>query len=152
MIHLPQEVTEAVPTLGHRDRQFRGIFAGVIPITICVIFFIGGTYFVLDRWYSGRLEACQSALYVYPGSVILSRLDTPVTQPFGIIKTEMEMATVDDTPTVQQWYSTTWGRYVRQQVQDRDRTEPLSIPPRGWEIEPNPDGNGSLIHLTGYCP
>lgn len=155
MFHIPERAEESAPAptyVGHRDRKFRGVFAGVIPITIGVIFFVLGTYVVLDRWYSGRLVACQSALFVYPGAEILSRVDTPVTQPFGTVRTDMEMNSADEPTTVQSWYSRAWGLYVRRQVENQDRTEPFSIPPRGWDVEPNPSGSGTLIHLTGYCP
>ncbi len=144
---------EAVPTLGHRDREFRSIFSGLIPIIIGVIVLISVTYFYLDRRHMSQVEACQNALFVYPGAAVISRVDEVRTQPFGIIETRMEMTTPDELAAVQGWYSRAWGLYVREQVQNRDpnRNQPLSIPPRGWELEPAPDG-GTLIHLTGFCP
>lgn len=143
---------EAIPTLGHRDREFRSIFSGLIPITIGVIVLISVTYFLLDRQHMSRVEACQNALFVYPGATILSRVDEPLTQPFGIIETRMEMTSPDDPNTVQSWYSRTWGLYVRAQIQHRDRNSnvPVSVPPRGWDIESAPEG--TRIHLTGLCP
>ncbi len=144
---------EAVPTMGHRDRQFRSIFSGLIPIIIGVIILISGTYLYLDRWHMSRVEACQNAFYFYPNAAVISRVDQVLTQPFGIIETRLEMTTPDDPQTVESWYSRSWGLYVREQVQNRDpnSNHPFSIPARGWEIEPASDG-GAIIHLTGFCP
>ncbi|MDX2161789.1 MAG: hypothetical protein SF162_10725 [bacterium] len=146
-----QEPTEAVPTLGHRDRTFRGVLAGVLPITISVIVLFSVVYLVLDRRHAAQVEACQNAVLFYPGAGVIARADRTITQPFGVIETQIALRSADDPETVEAWYRQAFGRYVREQVQRGGTRATLSIPERDWAFQAEPDG-GTSMQLLLYCP
>ncbi|GEM_PF-1191535 len=138
----------AAPTLGHRDRRFRGVFAGCLPITLLTIVVLIGVYLYLNQWVGGRVDACQNAILIYPGSTLISESEQE-TRPLGPVETRIELTTPDDAATVESWYTQTWGAIVRQQTLEND--DNFFSPPRGWQIQARENG-GSVIRIAVVCP
>ena len=147
---LPKTAPNRLPTPGNRDRTFRGVFAGVVPVTLLTIVSVSVAYVLLSLWYQGRIDQCQRGfdLLMYPGATLVTESERAIAPPFGEVLTHIELTTSDDANTVNEWYAQTWALEVRDRMQ-RDPENYVS-PPRGWSVESTE--TGSAIQINMSCP
>ena len=125
-----------------RDRQdhVRGTLGGLILVSIFVgISFVLAVAFLdsqchtqITRW-----------LPLYPDAEIVS-LEHDFFRPQAMGRTVMVLRSPDDAITTRRWYADVWETEA-----DRDPNRGLAIV--NFQVNADPDGEGSLVVLTSSC-
>lgn len=142
--HRKPEGDPEPPPVGSRDRQFRGIFAGVPLIIGLVTITTIALLVFLNARFIARLNECRNAYVTYPRMEIVSEQEPYFLQPNGILLTELYSP--DDPAVVRDWFGRAYGALMRQAVISGDFRD---MPQQTWSVEAA-EGGGSTIMLT--CP
>lgn len=126
-------------TLG-RQRQKRSPLMGCLVVTLVTVLFVVALVFGSDQYC--RYEINQR-LPIYPEATLLS-------QEFNGLRvratgaSQMVVSTPDSPETVQEWY--------RQFNLERVKREgPQGLASVNYVLEPNPEGEGTLIYYNSEC-
>lgn len=123
---------------GVRPRKSRSVFAGVLPITIMVIFTVGTVAVLLNN-------RCQDLfrrdILVYPNADLQSEEWT------FLARQEMVYFTTDEPEVVADWYRLARARAMRQAVITHNFE---FVPPENWIIESVE--TGTTITFVTVCP
>ncbi|MFN8377868.1 MAG: hypothetical protein U0452_04280 [Anaerolineae bacterium] len=129
------------PPVGGRDRQFRGIFAGVPLIIGLVTVALFVLLVILNARFVQNVATCR--LY-YPDSTVLTEDQPYFLQPFGQLTSLLHSPDAPDVVTT--WYNQHYAATVRAAMAEDTLT---AITPITWQVTPADDG-GSEIFLV--CP
>ena len=123
---------------GARPRRVRSVFAGVLPITIMVIFTVGTVALLLNNRCQ---ELFRSDILVYPNAELQSELWT------FLARQEMVFFTTDEAEVVADWYRLARARAMRQAVITHNFE---FVPPENWIISSTEAG--TTITFETICP
>lgn len=125
--------------VGSRDRQFRGLLAGLPIIILLVILSTGAFATYLNQRCQDRFL---SQVRVYPGAALVE------SQHEFLGLQRLVYATGAAPEQVEQWYSQAYAAMMRAAVISGDFS---SLPSEDWLVEA--DGNGgSRVLLMTFCP
>jgi hypothetical protein len=133
-----------LPLVGSRDRQFRGLFAGVPLIIVLVVVTIFALLVFLNSRFMARVAECRTGYNSYPNMQVIDEQEPYFLQPFGRLMTELYSP--DPPEEVEAWLNRARAAIMREAVASGDFSD---IPGQWWSIEPAANG-GSQIVL--YCP
>jgi hypothetical protein len=132
------------PPAGNRDRQFRGLFAGVPLIIGLVVITLGALLLFLHSQFMGRVAQCRESYNANPIMQVVAEQQPYFLQPFGTLTTELFSP---DTPEqVQEWFNRARAALMREAMA---RGDFRSLPEQTWTVEAA-EGGGSRVTLT--CP
>ena len=129
------------PPVGGRDRQFRGLFAG-IPF---IILLVAGAVFLLLLFLNTRFVASVAECRAYyPGAEIVNEQPPYFLQPFGELASELYSP--DAPEVVTNWYNRTYGAAMRAAVEEGDFSNVSQI---NWSVTLAEGGGSDILVL---CP
>ncbi|MEO8393837.1 MAG: hypothetical protein ABI700_12670 [Chloroflexota bacterium] len=121
-------------------RNPRGIFAGLGVIVVAVVVTVTVFSVILN-------DRCESAFWnnmqVYPGAQQVEKESVFL----GVQR--VVYSSPDSASAIDAWYNIQRAKQIGAGVQSGDLK---SAPPQNWLIEPDAQGNGSLIKLQTTCP
>jgi hypothetical protein len=140
-----QEVVDpAVPSTGSRDRQFRGLFSGVLLIFALVSVTLLGLLLFLHSGFIARVAECREGYNSYPDMQIIEEQAPYFLQPFGAVMTELYSP--DPPEQVQEWLNRARAALQREAVVSGDFR---NLPSQMLVVEAAENG-GSRVMLS--CP
>jgi hypothetical protein len=139
-----REVDLEPPPVGNRDRQFRGLFAGVPLIVGLVVITLGVLLLFMHSQFMGRVAQCRESYNTDPDMQIVSEQPPYFLQPFGSLTTELH--STESAEQVQDRLNRARAALQREAVVSGDFR---NLPEQSWIVFEAEDG-GSRITLT--CP
>lgn len=135
---------ELEPPVGSRDRQFRGLFAGVPLIVALVGITIFALLLFLNSRFMARVMECRAGYNSYPNIQVIDEQEPYFLQPFGRLRTELHSA--DPPSEVEAWLNRARAAIMREAVASGDFRD---VPEQWWNIEPAANGGSNIVL---YCP
>lgn len=135
----PSEVEPPPP--GSRDRQFRGLFAGVPFIILLVVIALFSLLVVLNARFRQNVAACR---VYYPNATVVDEQQPYFLQPFGQLTSDLTSPDAPD--VVSTWYNQRYAAAVRSAMAEGDVS---GVAPITWEVSPGEDGGSRVFML---CP
>jgi hypothetical protein len=132
------------PPVGSRDRQFRGLFAGVPLIILLVTISVFALLMVLHSRFMGRVGECRAVYHSHPEMEVIAEQQPYFLQPYGSLTAELYSP--DPPEQVREWISRSYAAIMREAVTSGNFS---NIPEQSWTIV-EAEGGGSRITLT--CP
>jgi hypothetical protein len=123
-----------------RQRNKRSPLVGCLVVTLVVVLFVVALVFGSDQYC--RYEINQR-LPFYPGATVLSSEYNGL-RVRATGASQMSFSTPDDIETVREWF--------RQLNLERAKREgPQGLASVNYALEPNPEGEGTLIYYSTEC-
>lgn len=139
-----REVDPEPPPIGNRDRQFRGLFAGV-PLIIGLVFVsVLAMLIFLHSQFVGRVGACREVYHTHPEMQVMSEEQPYFLQPNGSLTTEIYAPNPPE--QVREWVARSYAAIMRQAVTSGNFG---NLPEQSWTVVEAEDG-GSRVTLI--CP
>lgn len=139
-----REVDLEPPPVGNRDRQFRGLFAGVPLIIGLVVITLGALLLFLHSQFMGRVAQCREAYNANPTIQVVAEQQPYFLQPFGTLTTELYSPELPE--SARDRLNRARAALQREAVITGDFS---NLPEQSWTVVEAEDG-GSRITLI--CP
>lgn len=130
--------------VGSRDRQFRGLFAGVPLIIVLVVATILALLLFLHSRFMVRVDECRAVYHQHPDMQVISEEQPYFLQPYGSLTTELYSP--NPPSQVREWVSRSYAAIMREAMRSGNFS---NVPQQTFTVTEAEDG-GSRVTLN--CP
>ncbi len=131
------------PPVGNRDRQWRGLFAGVPLIFGLVIITVLALLLFLHSRFMGHVGDCRAGYSTYPNVQVIDEQQPYFLQPFGTLRADLYSS--DSPDAVEAWLNRARAEMMREAMESGDFS---SVPSQSWRVTAANGGSEIVV----YCP